>query len=77
MALEQKLLTIIACPVDKGSLLYFEDEMTLYNPRLRRRYLIRNGVPVMLAHQAESIDDSEHARLIKRAEAGEAVRSLT
>ena len=77
MALEQKLLPIIACPVDKGSLLYFEDEMTLYNPRLRRRYLIRNGVPVMLAHQAESIDDSEHARLIKRAEAGEAVRSLT
>ena len=34
MALDPKLLEILACPDDKGPLLYFADEDTLYNPRL-------------------------------------------
>ena len=34
MALDSKLLEILACPEDKGPLLYFADEDTLYNPRL-------------------------------------------
>ena len=67
MGLEQELLKIIACPIDKGRLLYFEDEMILYNPRLRRAYPIANGVPVMLAHEARQLDDAEHARLAEQA----------
>ena len=35
MALDPKLLEILACPEDKGPLLYFEDEASLYNPRLQ------------------------------------------
>ena len=35
MALDPKLLEILACPEDKGPLLYFADESTLYNPRLQ------------------------------------------
>ena len=38
MALDPKLLEILACPEDKGPLLYFADEAALYNPRLKRRY---------------------------------------
>ncbi len=34
MALDPMLLEILACPDDKGPLLYFEDEDALYNPRL-------------------------------------------
>ena len=37
MALDSKLLEILACPEDKGPLLYFVDEDTLYNPRLQRQ----------------------------------------
>jgi uncharacterized protein len=77
MALEPELLKIIACPVDKGPLLYFEDEMILYNPRLRRGYPIRDGVPVMLADRAVTADDAEHARLIRRAQADQAFPTLT
>ena len=33
MALDPKLLEILACPEDKGPLLYFADEESLYNPR--------------------------------------------
>ena len=51
MALDPQLLEILACPQDKGPLLYFADEDSLYNPRLRRRYRIRDGIPVLLVEE--------------------------
>jgi uncharacterized protein YbaR (Trm112 family) len=69
MALDPMLLEILACPEDKGPLLYFVDEDALYNPRLRRRYAIRDGIPVMLIDEAETVSDAEHDRLTAKAEA--------
>lgn len=68
MALDPKLLEILACPEDKGPLLYFADEDALYNPRLRRRYAIRDDIPIMLVDEAEGVDDPEHDRLMAKAE---------
>jgi uncharacterized protein len=68
MALDPKLLEILACPQDKGPLLYFADEQSLYNPRLRRRYRVLDGdIPDLLIDDAETVDDAEHDRLIKKA----------
>ena len=67
MALDPKLLEILACPDDKGPLLYFEDEQVLYNPRLKRKYEIRDDIPVMLIDEATSADDAEHERLMAKA----------
>ncbi len=69
MALDPMLLEILACPEDKGPLLYFADEDALYNPRLRRRYAIRDDIPVMLIDEAETVAEEEHARLTAKAEA--------
>jgi uncharacterized protein YbaR (Trm112 family) len=69
MALDPQLLDILACPEDKGPLLYFEDEDSLYNPRLRRRYPIREDIPIMLVDEAETVGDAEHERLLAKAEA--------
>ena len=69
MALDPQLLEILACPEDKGPLLYFPDEEILYNPRLKRRYAIRDDIPIMLIDEAETVDDAEHARLLAKAEA--------
>lgn len=69
MALDPRLLDILACPEDKGPLLYFEGESSLYNPRLHRRYEIRDDIPVMLIDEAETVDDAEHDRLMAKAEA--------
>jgi uncharacterized protein YbaR (Trm112 family) len=63
MALDKLLLDILACPEDRGPLYYFEDEDALYNPRLHRRYTIRDGIPIMLIDEAETVDDAEHERL--------------
>ena len=68
MALDPRLLEILACPEDKGPLLYFQDEDTLYNPRLKRRYAIRDDIPIMLIDEAETVDDVEHERLVAKAE---------
>jgi uncharacterized protein len=72
MAIEQPLLDILACPIDKQGLLLFEDEAILYNPRLHRIYRI-SQCPVMLADRAEPVSEDEHQRLLKRAGHGEAV----
>jgi uncharacterized protein len=69
MALDPQLLEILACPEDKGPLLYFADEDTLYNPRLKRRYAIREDIPIMLIDEAETVDDTEHERLLAKADA--------
>jgi uncharacterized protein YbaR (Trm112 family) len=69
MALNPKLLEVLACPEDKGPLLYFEDEDSLYNPRLKRRYSIKDDIPIMLIDEAETVDDEEHGRLLAKAEA--------
>ena len=69
MPLDPQLLEILACPEDKGPLLYFESEQCLYNPRLKRRYSIQDDIPIMLIDEAETVDDAEHQRLVAKAEA--------
>jgi uncharacterized protein len=68
MALDQLLLEVLACPEDKGPLLYFPDEDILYNPRLHRRYDVRDDIPIMLIDQATSVGDAEHERLMSKAQ---------
>ena len=69
MTLDARLLEILACPSDKGPLLYFADEQMLYNPRLRLGYRVEDGIPVMLAEEATAADDDEHGRLLDKASA--------
>jgi uncharacterized protein len=67
MALDPQLLEILACPEDKGPLLYFEDEAILYNPRLHRSYEVRDGIPDMLIDEATAVSDQDHERLLAKA----------
>lgn len=69
MALDPKLLEILACPDDKGPLLYFADEQALYNPRLKRRYEINDDIPNLLIDEAQTVSDAEHERLVAKAQA--------
>ncbi len=73
MTLDPLLIDVLACPEDKGPLLYFADEDRLYNPRLHRSYEVRDGIPVMLIDEATGVDAAEHDRLVAKADAGGAV----
>ncbi|MBM4575467.1 Trm112 family protein [Rhodococcus hoagii] len=65
MAIDPTLLSILACPQDKGRLLLVGDEV-LYNPRLRRAYPIENGIPVLLIDEARDVTDAEHEDFVAR-----------
>jgi uncharacterized protein YbaR (Trm112 family) len=66
MALDPQLLEILACPEDKGPLYYLADEDCLYNPRLKRRYAVRDDIAIMLIDEAETVDDAEHERIMAK-----------
>ena len=68
MSLDPLLLDVLACPVDKGPLLWFEDEDVLYNSRLKKSYRVEDGVPVMLVDEAVDVGEAEHERLMAKAE---------
>jgi len=67
MPLDPQLLEILACPEDKGPLLFFDDENLLYNPRLHRGYEVKDGIPIMLIDEATAVSDDDHARLLQKA----------
>jgi uncharacterized protein YbaR (Trm112 family) len=70
MPLDALLIEMLACPEDKGPLLWFEDEDLLYNPRLKRVYKVVDSIPVMLIDESVQVDEAEHARLAAKAETG-------
>ncbi len=74
MALEQGLLDLLVCPIDKRGLLYFADDGLLYNPRLRRLYRIEDDIPLMLPGMAVPVPDEEHHRLMRCARRGDVTR---
>jgi uncharacterized protein len=67
--IDEELLSILVCPVDRGPLVLVDDtdDHLLYNPRLRRAYRIEDNIPVLLADEAVEVGDDEHARLIAKA----------
>jgi uncharacterized protein len=67
-SLAPELLAILACPEDKGPLYYIEDLDVLFNPRLQRVYRVREGIPVMLIDEAQTLETSEAERLMARVE---------
>ncbi|MGW0366855.1 Trm112 family protein [Streptomyces sp. NPDC002990] len=61
-----QLLSLLACPVDKGPLIHVPEEDLLYNPRLRRGYPIRDNLPYLRPLDALTLDDTRHQELLLR-----------
>jgi len=70
MPIDPELANVLACPVDKGILYMLDDEDALYNPRLKRRYTIREGIAVMLVDESEVVSTTEHERIMAKIAAG-------
>ena len=62
MSLDSELLAILVCPEDKEELIYVAEDEVLYNPRLRKAYDIRNGIPVLLVSESRKVSDEIHDR---------------
>lgn len=71
MGLDPRLLAVLVCPVDKGKLYDLGDDRGLYNPRLRRRYAVRDGIPVMLPDESIEVSEAEAVEIDVRIASGE------
>ncbi len=73
MLLDARLLEILACPDEKGPLYYFEPAPSetgggfLVCPACRRRYEIRDDIPVMLLDEATVLSAEDAEALLARA----------
>jgi uncharacterized protein YbaR (Trm112 family) len=54
---DPKLLEILVCPVTKTTLRYDRERQELISDKARLAYPIRDGIPIMLADEARSLDD--------------------
>lgn len=57
--IDKELLEILACPVDKSSLIYDEENQKLICEKCGRRYPIRDDIPIMLIEEAELPEDKQ------------------
>lgn len=59
--IDKKLLSILVCPVSKGELEYHPDRQELVCWVSGLAYPIRDGIPVMLEHEARRLSAEEIA----------------
>ena len=55
-SVDPKLLEILVCPVTKCSLRYDHEGQELVSEQAKLAYPIRDGIPIMLADEARSLD---------------------
>ncbi len=53
---DPKLLEILVCPVTKGPLIYDTENQELISEKAKLAYPIKDGIPIMLAEEARSLD---------------------
>lgn len=59
MALNLKILDVIACPICKGKLDYDKNTQTLICKFNKLSFPIKNGVPILLVEQAKPMAQNE------------------
>jgi uncharacterized protein len=57
--IDKKLLSILVCPVSKGELEYRPEQQELVCWDSGLAYPIRDGIPVMLEHEARKLSTEE------------------
>jgi hypothetical protein len=66
--LNKELLDKLVCPETHAPLLQAGDWLYSTDRASRRRYPIRNGIPVMLVDEAEIVDEAEYDKVMQNAE---------
>ena len=67
--LDEELLKILACPKTKAPLIEVDGWLYSTDAETRLRYPIRDGIPIMLIEEAETVDVDEFRRLMEGAAA--------
>ena len=57
--MDTKLLSLLVCPVTKGSLRFNTETQELFSPSARLAYPVRDGIPIMLENEARALTEAE------------------
>lgn len=57
--ISEKLREVLVCPADKGDLVELEEEKKLECKECKRKYPVKDGIPVMLIDEAEMPETSD------------------
>lgn len=57
--IDQRLLSILVCPLTKGPLLYDRENNELISCEAALAYPVKEGIPVMLVDEARQLTDDE------------------
>jgi uncharacterized protein YbaR (Trm112 family) len=66
--IDKELLEILVCPLSKAPLVHVGDWLYSTDPQTRRRYPVRDGIPIMLIDEAETVPPGEFERVIAEAD---------
>lgn len=66
MPISEKLLEILACPLSKAPVVLDNDWIVSTDSQTRRRYPIRNDIPVMLIEESEEIPENEWRDIMEK-----------
>jgi uncharacterized protein YbaR (Trm112 family) len=64
--IDAKLLSILACPESHAPLVLEGDWLYSTDPATRRRYRIRDGIPVMIIEESEQLDENTWREVMAR-----------
>ena len=65
--LDAELLAILVCPESHAPVVQVGDWLYSTDPATRKRYPIRDGIPVMLLDEAETVDPAEWEQTVNEA----------
>ncbi len=63
--IDNELLEILACPESHASLVHHGDWLYSTDEKTRRRYPVRDGIPIMLIDESEVVDEGEFRRVME------------
>lgn len=70
--IDKEFLSILVCPQSRAPLVQVGDWLYSTDLATRKRYPIRDGIPIMLIDEAETVEEEELTRILS--EAGAAPR---
>ena len=62
--IDKELLEILVCPQSKAPLRQVGDWLYSTDPKTRWRYPIRDGIPIMLIEEAQTVSPEEFERVL-------------
>ncbi len=64
-SIDAELMAILVCPESHAKLVQVDEWLYSTDPATRRRYPIRDGIPIMLIDESEVVEEDEFSKIMQ------------